>query len=449
MKAEEPPVPDIDSSLRTVSATEPDRSSTDQPAIGILTAPGIDADAIAGSILRAREHGHDPFVVSTSEPSERVRAYARQLDVPTFWPEAPANGYSPRSIAISVAREVGYPGLVWQPVPDTEIDYERSLDSLVDAEQYAVDAVQVPRVDPEPSVLVAIPTYNEDQTIAEVVRGSLAHADEVLVVDDGSEDATVERAREAGATVVEHEHNRGYGAALQTAFQEAANAQAECLVVVDGDGQHDPEQIPTLVGEYLQSEADLVVGSRTTDGGSTDAPLYRRFGLGVVNVLTNLSLGVVRPRSWISDTQSGFRLYSRRAIESLAEDDDIGCAMSASTDILYHAHHNNFTIEEVGVDIKYDVDDANNIHPISHGIALVMNILRTVEQDRPMTVLGIPGILSVFVGLGFGYWTATIYLANGIFPLGLAVTSIFFGLAGIFAVFTAIILHSLNTHMRH
>jgi hypothetical protein len=76
-----------------------------------------------------------------------------------------------------------------------------------------------------------------------------------------------------------------------------------------------------------------------------------------------------------------------------------------------------------------------------------MNILRTVERDRPVTVLGIPGFVSVLVGIGFGYWTFTNYISTGTFPLGLAVTATFFALAGVFASFTAIILHALNTHL--
>jgi hypothetical protein len=76
-----------------------------------------------------------------------------------------------------------------------------------------------------------------------------------------------------------------------------------------------------------------------------------------------------------------------------------------------------------------------------------MNLLRTVERDRPVTVLGVPGFISALLGIGFGYWTFSTYISSGVFPLGLAVTSVFFALAGIFACFTAIILHSLNAHL--
>ena len=168
---------------------------------------------------------------------------------------------------------------------------------------------------------------------------------------------------------------------------------AECdhLVILDGDGQHDASDIPKLVAEQQRSDVDIVIGSRFADGSETEMPFYRRFGLAVVNGLTNLSMGVVRKRSRVRDTQSGFRAYNEQAIESLATDSSIGDHMNASTDILYHAHQHDYEIEEVGTTINYDVDDANSHHPLSHGLVLVSNILKTVERDRPITSLGIPG----------------------------------------------------------
>jgi len=151
----------------------------------------------------------------------------------------------------------------------------------------------------------------------------------VLVIDDGSSDDTVLLAKEAGATVIEHEENGGYGAALRTAFREANRRRADHLVILDGDGQHDPSDIPGAV-DVQGDGADIVIGSRFAEGSETELPLYRRFGLAVVNALTNLSMGVlVRSKSRVGDTQSGFRTYNREAIESLSEDPSIGSGMSA------------------------------------------------------------------------------------------------------------------------
>ncbi|WEL16731.1 MULTISPECIES: glycosyltransferase family 2 protein [unclassified Halorhabdus] len=423
-----------------------EQTTTDSPVVGIQFRKTTDLDRLAGSILRAQQANHDVIIYSSVTIPDLIKDIIAQLEVPVIQPEKRADA-DPVDLVTLFARTTGYPGVLLKDDLEYRIDFERSAQRLQTGADYVIEASYEPPLPPEPHVLVGIPAYNEQQAIADVVANAQPNADDVLVVDDGSDDRTVERADSAGATVIEHETNQGYGGALKTIFENASRVNADSLVIVDADGQHDPEEIPALVETQQATDAEIVIGSRFSDGGWTDAPLYRRFGLGVVNILTNLSLGVVRPASWITDTQSGFRLYSGVAIDSLADADDIGDTMSASTDILYHAHHNNFDIEEAGAEVNYDVEDASNINPISHGITLVMNILRTIEQDRPVTILGIPGFCLSLLGIGFGYWTFSNYIATGTFPMGIAIASVFFGLAGVFASFTAIILHSLNQHL--
>jgi glycosyltransferase involved in cell wall biosynthesis len=309
-----------------------------------------------------------------------------------------------------------------------------------------------PELEPPESVcevLVAIPAYNEEHTIGEVVRRAGDHADQVLVVDDGSDDDTAARAATAGAIVIEHGRNRGYGAGLKTAFEAAQRYGARHLVVLDGDGQHDPADIPRLVKAQERTGASLVIGSRFVDGATSNARLYRRFGLRIINALTNLSMGVVRADSRVSDTQSGFRAYDREAIATLAEDPSIGDWMDASTDILYHAHHYDYVIEEVPIAVRYDVENASSQAPFSHGVVLVRNILKTIERERPLTALALPGFSLTFCGFGFGYWALTNYIQSGTVPVGLALTSAFLALIGILACFTAIVLHSLSTYFQN
>lgn len=434
------------SEVESTSSTTAGGASTERPAIGLIATHG-NGDEIAGAILRAHRHGHEAIVTALDHETDGLE-YARQLDAVAVPPPTGApNNDSLQSTLTEAARQAGFPGVVMQDDPSIHVDFEASMSTLIDSGEYAVDAEQAARIDGTPDVMVAIPAYNEAATIGDVVRGATAHADTVVVIDDGSADETVEQAVTAGAETIVHETNQGYGAALQTAFREAERAGADHLVILDGDGQHDPADIPELVRTQEDQDAEIVIGSRLVDEGTTDAPLYRRVGLSVVNVVTNLSLGVVRPESRIRDTQSGFRAYSRPAIESLAADGEIGTQMSASTDILYHAHHRDYDVVEVGTEITYDGEHTSSQHPVTHGVTLMMNLLRTVERDRPVTVLGVPGFISALLGIGFGYWTLSTYIASGVFPLGLAVTSVFFALAGIFACFTAIILHSLNTHL--
>jgi glycosyltransferase involved in cell wall biosynthesis len=129
--------------------------------------------------------------------------------------------------------------------------------------------------------MVGIPAYNEERTIAAVVDSASTHVDDVLVVDDGSDDETGERARRAGATVIVHEHNQGYGATLRTIFHRAHAANVDQLVILDGDGQHDAADIPKLVAAQQSTRAELVIGSRFAGGSNTGIPAYRRFGLAV------------------------------------------------------------------------------------------------------------------------------------------------------------------------
>lgn len=417
-----------------------------RPAVGIL-ATGENSDAVAGAMLRARAHGFEPLVVTTDGDSEAV-GFATHLGISVLEVTDPVDSSGLWDRLASAARESGFPGLIKHDSLTRSIDFEASLDALSDADSYLVEPVLAAEVSADAEVLVAIPAYNEASTIGDVVRGAKDHANHVVVIDDGSSDDTVDEAVEAGATVIEHATNKGYGGALKTAFCEAKRADVAHLVILDGDGQHDPTDIPELVECQRTRDADIVIGSRFEKGSDTEMPLYRRLGLRVVNTLTNLSLGVVRKKSRIADTQSGFRAYNREAIASLATDEDVGNNMGASTDILYHAHHHGYDVEEVGTTIDYDVDEASSQNPVSHGLQLVQNILRTVERERPVTVLGVPGFTSAVIGVGFGYLTFSNFLNSGTFPLGLALTSVFFALAGIFAAFTAIILHSLETHLK-
>lgn len=321
--------------------------------------------------------------------------------------------------------------------------------AVTNGQRPTVETTPEPATESACEVMVAIPAYNEGAAIAEVVRQASEYADRVVVVDDGSDDDTADSAATAGAVVIEHGRNRGYGAALKTAFEAAREYDARHLVILDGDGQHDPADVPQLVDTQETTGAPLVIGSRFVDGATSNAPLYRQLGLKTVNTLTNLSMGVVRADSRVSDTQSGFRAYNREAIATLAEDLSIGDWMDASTDILYHAHHYGYEIEEVPITVEYEVENASSQAPFSHGMVLVRNILKTVERERPLTVLAMPGFSLTVVGMGFGYWALTNYIQSGTFSVGLALTASVLALVGIFACFTAIVLHALSTYFQN
>lgn len=411
-------------------------SRTVRQAVGFVVSD-LDAEPLARDIVRAIDAGYEVFVTYSPDVRSRDVEYVEDLGAELVHPQRPVWGEE--ALYNYLEEEANREGIRHFK------RYDQSGDILPKrSEPVHIGSVQPP--DEEEGYLIAgIPAYNEASTVASVVRETRRHVDEVIVVDDGSDDETVEEARQAGATVVQHETNLGYGTALNTVFREANRRNAEHLVVLDADGQHDPSDISKLVERQRETEAEIVIGSRFLSDSTCNAPLYRLFGLCVINVLTNVSMGVLRRNSWISDTQSGLRIYDRRAISSLANDHAIGEEMSASTDVLYHAHHNDYDVDEAGVTIDYEVENASSHNPLTHGFTLVKNILKTVERERPLLALGIPGFLSSFLGLLLAYRTVAVFASTGVFELGIALSAAFFTLAGILSCFTAIILHSVSS----
>lgn len=421
------------------------------PAIGIRATP-TNADTVARTILRAKHRGHDVLVLCGEELQEHGDvdsvAFARELGAhlvpaPVSLGDAAAEGHLTRA-----ARDRGYPGLIYNGDGSESIDYDATIDALLESDGYGVEAVvRVENPDhPAARVVVGIPAYNEAGTIADVVTAVSEYAGTVLVVDDGSSDDTAALAAAAGAVVIEHPRNIGYGAGLRTLFREAARRDVDHLVVIDADGQHDPSDVPELVEAQQTSGAEIVIGSRFIDGGHTDAPLYRRFGLFVINALTNLSIGA-RGNQRVTDSQSGFRAYNRRAIESLASDESLGTGMGVSTDILYHAHRLEFDIHEIGTSISYAVENGSTQDPISHGLHLLNNILKTMERDQPGTFLGIPGLLTALFGVLLLVWTATTFVSTGSLSFLLAALGSTLTVIGSLACLYGLVSHSINVKL--
>jgi glycosyltransferase involved in cell wall biosynthesis len=174
-------------------------------------------------------------------------------------------------------------------------------------------------MNPTCSYLAVVPAYNEEGTVARVVEAIHQKAPDfdVVVIDDGSTDATTEVARRAGAKVVRHPFNLGIGGAVQSGFTYALEHGYDRLVQIDGDGQHDPGELPRLI-EAMDSDPrlDLVCGSRflTSETGYV-APISRRTGIHIFAFLLSRIVG-----QRVTDPTSGFRLYNRRGIALFARD---------------------------------------------------------------------------------------------------------------------------------
>jgi glycosyltransferase involved in cell wall biosynthesis len=199
-----------------------------------------------------------------------------------------------------------------------------------------------------------IPAYNEEKHIGDVVRRTRQKLDDVLVVDDGSGDKTVDRAREAGAEVIVHPQNRGKGETIKTGLRHWQERQIDFIVILDADGQHLPEEIDRFVTAALSAnEPKLILGNRMNDVSSM--PRLRQ----MVNRWMSQRISAACGQE-IPDTQCGFRMLHRQLIPDLLG----GAArFDYETEMLIVASRKGFRIDSVPISTVYS-DEVSSIHPV-------------------------------------------------------------------------------------
>ncbi len=203
-------------------------------------------------------------------------------------------------------------------------------------------------------IAAVIPAYQEKKHIGDVVRRTRDKIDNVLVVDDGSNDKTAERAREAGAEVIVHPQNRGKGEAIKTGLRHFLNRQFDWVFILDADGQHRPEEIDRFLAAAVSAtEPKLILGNRMNDVSSM--PLVRR----IVNRYMSKKISRVC-RQDIPDTQCGFRMLHRQLIPDLLEGAD---RFEYESEMLIIASRKGFRIDSVSISTVYS-DEVSSIHPV-------------------------------------------------------------------------------------
>ncbi|OGO07520.1 MAG: hypothetical protein A2Y92_04145 [Chloroflexi bacterium RBG_13_57_8] len=284
----------------------------------------------------------------------------------------------------------------------------------------------------QPRIIVGMPAFNEARYIGSVILQARQHADEVIVVDDGSADNTAGVARLAGATVVRHDKNEGYGSTIRRLLSEARQRQADILVVLDADAQHNPDEIPRLV-EGIKGGADIVIGSREMQANKIAG--YRRLGQRVLSGMTRIASG-----KRLSDTESGFRAYSRKALEVL-ELKETG--MAVSSEIVSEAVSKGLEIVEVPISVTYE-GNGSTLNPVRHGMGVLNRILVMISERRPLLFFSLFGGIFLAIGFAAGIMVIRIYyFGNNLFATGLAMVSILFITIGTLGVFTGIMLNVL------
>ncbi len=227
-------------------------------------------------------------------------------------------------------------------------------------------------------VLVVIPALNEAEKIAQVVQQVKKEVPEtqVLVVNDGSSDQTEQKAVAAGAKVLSHPFNMGYGVALQTGYKFALKYGFDYVLQMDGDGQHDPRYLRGLLREVKEGGIDVAVGSRFLGEGEYQAPLLRRLGMRIFGFIASWLSG-----QRITDPTSGYQAMNQRAIEFCTRDAFPGDYPDA--DVLVMLHRAGFRFREVPVGMQPNLEGRSmhsGLKPLYYvykmSLSIILNLFR-------------------------------------------------------------------------
>jgi len=316
-------------------------------------------------------------------------------------------------------------------------DDVRAVSNIIGTIDEVTDEIEIK----EAKLSVIIPAFNEAKMIAEVVEGSLRFADEVIVVDDGSRDNTALVAKAAGAKVIRLPKNKGKGFALAIGLYSAAINGSDVIVCLDGDGQHDPNEIPRVALPIIRGEADLVIGSRYMDrDGTKEMPDYRQFGQ---TLLTRTAKVSNRNYDDIKDSLSGFRAMARKTVlqMELTEED-----MGIEAEIFMDAAKLGMRIVEVPITCKYHGLQTSKLSPGKLGMRILSAIIRTVRDEHPMLYFGVGGMILTVTGISIGLYALYEYNLAGFLPFLPSLVAVLSFFLGMTSMFSGIVLGSLAQH---
>ncbi len=289
------------------------------------------------------------------------------------------------------------------------------------------------------SIIVGIPAFNEEKNIAVLIIQLKKIADKIIVCNDGSTDLTSKIAEGLGATVINHEKNLGYGAAIRSIFLKSKDLDGDILVTFDADGQHRIEDINRVINPIINGESDLVIGSRFLDESAKEVPRYRKAGIKLITKITNATI-----KKQLTDSQSGFRAYSKKVLNEL-NPSELG--MGISTEILIKASAKNFRISEVPIKIVYDGDTSTH-NPISHGSSVLLSTIKFTSIEHPLKFYGIPSMIFFAIGLLFTSLSIEYYADIGRLNTNLTLIGAGSILIAVVLLLTGILLYSLVSVVR-
>ncbi|MFA4848780.1 MAG: glycosyltransferase family 2 protein [Methanoregula sp.] len=284
------------------------------------------------------------------------------------------------------------------------------------------------------NIIAIIPAYNEELAIGSVVIRTMQFVNTVIVIDDGSRDMTSIIAGHAGAEVVRLSKNQGKAYAVMRGFDRARQLNADIVVMLDADGQHHPEEIPSIIAPILKDEADFVIGSRFLKNDNS-IPLYRKVGQKTLDTFTKFASSYKA-----TDSQSGFRALNAKALNCFTIESsgyDIESVM-----ISYLSDH-GFRIAEVPINVNYEVPNKHKTFFFSHGMAVLSNLVGIIGYRRPLISFGIPGLILIIIGFYFGFWAFSEYTTTKVFIYSITVVGAVSLLVGLLLINTALVLNSI------
>jgi len=286
-------------------------------------------------------------------------------------------------------------------------------------------------------IVACIPAYNEELNIRKTIENVEKFVDKVIVCDDGSNDNTTLEAEDAGAYVIKCEKNKGKGAALQELFKFAKVSNVDIMITIDADGQFIPDEIPLLLKSIIEEKSDIVIGYRFDD--KTEMPKYRKIGNKFLDKITNLAEDI-----GVRDTQSGFRSYSKKAIEIINFKTN---GFGADSEILIDATQKKLKISEEKVTVIYNTGGRTSTkNPISHTSEVVASVIEKIALKHPLKYVGIPGVVLIFTSIVLGINISTTFNEIGYFSIPITLIMLGTLIVGIIMILMSILLYTVSVN---
>ena len=287
--------------------------------------------------------------------------------------------------------------------------------------------------------VACIPAFNAENQISDVIKKSLNYVDKVLVCDDGSTDNTFENAKLTGAYVLKHEKNLGKGAALKTLFGKAKELNADVIITIDADGQFLPVEMIKLIEPIQNNNFDLVIGNRFLD--KKEMPSYRKAGNKILDSFTKLAADLP-----FEDTQSGFRSYSKTALEKISFSSN---GFGVDSEILIDAVNKNLKITEKYVTVIYNTGEKTSTkNPISHSVGVLASIIELIAINHPLRYLGIPGLIFLVIGIAYSIIAITLFNDTRYFSIPSTLLALGSLVIGLMLLLMSVVWYSISHQSR-